>query len=99
MLRCLNSGNGSTFVPFRLQDPWDTADFDLLEIRIGPATSDAVLSLPETLVPVPRIPESEAVNDDSPRPFELNANPFGINGKRIHHFIIIYNNLHTFFDT
>ena len=87
-LRSFNSGNGTTFVPLRLQDQWDTADFDLLEIRIGPATADAVLSLPETLVPVPRIPESEAVNDDSPRPFELNANPFGINGKRMDMAII-----------
>ena len=32
---------------------------------------------------MPPIPESEAVNATSPRRFELNANPFGINGKRM----------------
>ena len=70
-------------MPRPLQDPFDTADFDLLEIRVGPATADAVFTLPESLVPVGRIPESEAVNVLSPRPFELQANPFGINGKRM----------------
>ena len=87
-LRSFNSGNGTIFVPFPLQDFWDTADFDLLEIRIGPATADAVTTLPEALVTVARIPESEAVNAESPRPFELNANPFGINGKRMDMAII-----------
>ena len=77
-LRSFNSGNGTTFVPSPLQDPWDTADFDLLEIRIGSATADAVRTLPETL----------AINAESPRPFELNANPFGINGKRMDMAII-----------
>lgn len=66
--------------PFRILG---TSDFDLLDIRIGPATADAVGWVPGTLVPVARIPESEAVNGSNPRPFELNANPFGINGKRM----------------
>ena len=35
-----------------------------------------------------RLPESEALNAESPRPFELNANPFGINGKRMDMAII-----------
>jgi bilirubin oxidase len=87
-LRSFNSENGTMFVPPPLQDPWDTADFDLLEIRIGSATADAVLTLPETLATVTRIPESDAVNAESPRPFELNANPFGINGKRMDMAII-----------
>ena len=87
-LGSFNSGNGTTFVPAQLQYPWDTADFNLLEIRIGPATAHAVRALPETLATVARIPESEGVNAESPRPFELNANPFGINGKRMDMSII-----------
>jgi len=87
-LRSFNSGNGTTFVPSPLQDPWDTADFDLLEIRIGSATADAVLTLPVALATVTRIPEFDAINAESPRPFELNANPFGINGKRMDMAII-----------
>ncbi len=82
-LRSFNRGNGTTFVPSRLQDQWDTADFDLLEIRIGSPTADAVRTLPGGLATVTRIAESEAVNAGSPRPFQLNANPFGINGKRM----------------
>ncbi|MCH8016927.1 MAG: multicopper oxidase domain-containing protein [Acidobacteria bacterium] len=87
-LRSFNSENGTMFVPPPLQDAWDTADFDLLEIRIGSATADAVLTLPEALATVTRIPEFDAVNAESPRPFELNANPFGINGKRMDMAII-----------
>ena len=87
-LRSFNSENGTMFVPPPLQDPWDTADFDLLEIRIGSTTADAVLTLPEALATVTRIPEFDAVNAESPRPFELNANPFGINGKRMDMAII-----------
>ena len=87
-LRSFNGGNGTTFVPFRLQDPWDSADFDLLEIRVGSATAGAVLTLPERLAVVAPIPESEARNAGSPRTFELNANPFGINGKRMDMSII-----------
>ncbi|MEE8147590.1 MAG: multicopper oxidase domain-containing protein [Longimicrobiales bacterium] len=82
-LRSFNGENGTTFVPARLQDSWDATDFDLLEIRIGPTTADAVRTLPGNLVDVAAIPESEALNAGSPRPFELNANPFGINGKRM----------------
>ena len=82
-LRSFNGGNGTTFVPFRLQDSWDSADFDLVEIRVGSAATGAVRTLPERLVVVASIPESEARNAGSPRPFELNANPFGINGKRM----------------
>ena len=82
-LRSFNGENGTTFVPARLQDSWDATDFDLLEIRIGPATADAVRTLPGSLVDVAAMPESEALNAGSPRPFELNANPFGINGKRM----------------
>ena len=87
-LRSFNGANGTTFVPPPLQDPWDTSDFDLLDIRIGPATADAVRWVPGTLVPVARIPESEAMNGSNPRPFELNANPFGINGKRMNMSVI-----------
>ena len=87
-LRSFNSENGTMFVPPPLQDPWDTPDFDLLEIRIGSTTADAVLTLPEALATVTRIPEFDAVNAESPRPFELNANPFGINGKRMDMAII-----------
>ncbi len=87
-LRSFNGGNGPTFVPSRLQDPWDSADFDLLEIRIGSATAGAVRTLLERLAVVAPIPESEAVNAGSPRTFERNANPFGINGKRMDMSII-----------
>ena len=87
-LRSFNGGNGTTFVPFQLQDQWDTADFDLVDIRVGAATPGAVRALPGALAAVARIPESEAVNAGSPRPFELNANPFGINGKRMDMAII-----------
>ncbi len=87
-LRSFNGGNGTTVVPRQLQDSWDTADFDLLEIRIGAATADAVRALPSGLTVVARIPDSEAMNAGSPRPFELNANPFGINGKRMDMSII-----------
>ena len=82
-LRSFNGENGTTLVPFQLHDPWDTADFDLLDIQVGSAAADAVLTIPDSLASVTRIPESEAVNLPSPRPFELNANPFGINGKRM----------------
>ena len=75
-----NAGNGTTFVPTQLQDEWDTSDFELLEIQVGPAAADAVRSVPASLTDVARIPESEAVNAASPRPFELGANPFQING-------------------
>ena len=87
-LRSFNGANGTTFVPRPLQDLWDTSDFDLLDIRVGSATPDAVRTVPGSLVPVPRIPESAAVNVGSPRPFELNTNPFGINGKRMDMSII-----------
>ncbi|MCH7685764.1 MAG: multicopper oxidase domain-containing protein [Planctomycetes bacterium] len=80
-LGSFNAGNGTTFVPTRLQDAWDTADFDLLEIRVGSPTADAVRALPERLADLARVPESEAVNAGSPRPFELGVNPFEINGK------------------
>ena len=75
-----NAGNGTSYVPTQLQDEWDTADFDLLELRVGPAQGEAVSSIPDSLTEVARIPESEAVNAGSPRPFELSANPFEING-------------------
>ncbi len=87
-LRSFNGGNGTTFVPRPLQDTWDTADFNLLEIRVGAATAGAVRTLPGALVAVARIPESEALNAGSPRSLELNANPFGINGKRMDMAII-----------
>ncbi len=80
-LASFNGGNGTTLVPTQLQDEWDTADFDLLEIRVGTATSDGVRTLPDHLTTVARIPDSEAVNSGSPRPFELGVNPFEINGK------------------
>lgn len=83
LLRSFNGANGSTLVPRPLQDAWDAADFDLLDIRIGAATSSAVRIIPGGLVGVPRIPESEAVNGSDPRGLALNANPFGINGQRM----------------
>ena len=87
-LRSFNGDNGTAFVPRPLQDPWDTSDFDLLEIRIGAVRAGAVRALPGNLTVVPPIPESEAVNATSPRRFELNANPFGINGKRMDMLVI-----------
>ena len=87
-LRSFNGENGSTFVPRPLQDAWDTSDFDLLEIQVRSPTNDAVLTLPGNLASVVRITESESVNVESPRLFELNANPFGINGKRMDMSII-----------
>ena len=82
-LRSFNGGNGTTYVPSRLQDTWDTADFDLLELRVLSSYPIAVRTLPGSLAVVAPIPESESANAGSPRPFELNANPFGINGKRM----------------
>ena len=87
-LRSFNSENGNRLVPRPLQDSWDTADFDLLTIRVKRTKANAVTTVPESLVTVDRIPQSEAVNAPSPRPFELNANPFGINGKRMDMAII-----------
>ncbi len=82
-LRSFNGGLGASLVPFPLQDAWDTADFDLLEITVGPARANAVQTIPAGLTAVDAIPETDAVNLVSPRPFELAANPFGINGKRM----------------
>jgi len=82
-LRSFNGGLGASLVPFPLQDAWDTADFDLLEIAVGPARANAVDTIPAGLTAVDAISEAEAVNSGSPRPFELAANPFGINGKRM----------------
>ena len=45
-LRSFNGANGTTFVPRPLQDRWDTSDFDLLDLRIGSATPDAVRTMP-----------------------------------------------------
>ena len=87
-LRSFNSENGTRLVPRPLQDSWDRADFDLLTIRVKRTKANAVTSVPERLATVARIPESEAVNATSPRSFELNANPFGINGKRMDMAII-----------
>ena len=42
-----------------------------------------VRTVPGGLAAVARIPTSDAVNAGDPRAFELNANPFGINGKRM----------------
>jgi len=50
---------------------------------VGPARSNAVLTIPAGLTTIDPIPEAEAVNLASARPFELAANPFGINGKRM----------------
>ena len=82
-LRSFNAGLRTTLVPRPLQDAWDVADFDLLGIKVGPAPPDPVVEIPTELAAVARIPEAEAVNPDKPRPFELQANPFGINGKRM----------------
>ena len=80
-LGSFNAGNGTTLVPRVLQDEWDTADFEILDIEVGPTTADAVSSIPATLTDVPRIPESDAVA--GPRLFELGVNPFQINGARM----------------
>jgi bilirubin oxidase len=83
MLRSFNGGMSNSLVPPPLQDTWDTADFDLLEISVGAARSNPVTTIPAGLTTVEAIPDSEAVNLGSARPFELNANPFGINGLRM----------------
>ncbi len=82
-LRCFNGGNGTRFVPTRLQDVYDTLDFDLLEINVGSSTAGAILNIPSSLTTIIRIPEEEATNLATPRPFELQANPFTINGNRM----------------
>ncbi|MCH7992148.1 MAG: multicopper oxidase domain-containing protein [Gemmatimonadetes bacterium] len=82
-LRSFNGGMGAALVPFPLQDAWDNADFDLLEITVGATRSNAVLAIPAGLTTVEAISEAEAVNLGSPRPFQLAANPFGINGLRM----------------
>lgn len=82
-LRSFNGGLGTSLVPFPLQDAWDTADFDLMDITVGAARSGAVTTIPAGLVTIEPISEGDAVNVASPRPFELAANPFGINGKRM----------------
>ena len=68
---------------FPSRDAWDNTDFDLLEIVVGAARANAVLTIPAALATVEEIPDTEAVNLLSSRPFELAANPFGINGKRM----------------
>ena len=78
-----NAANGTSLVPTQLQDEWDVSDFELLEIQVGPATAEAVNSVPASLAEVERIPESEAVNTGNPRAFELGVNPFEINGSRM----------------
>ena len=83
MLRSFNGGMSNSLVPPPLQDTWDTADFDLLEISVGAARSNPVTTIPAGLTTVEAIPDSEAVNLGSARRFELNANPFGINGLRM----------------
>ena len=87
-LRSFNSGLGSSLVPFPLQDAWDTADCDLLDITVGAARSNPVTTIPAGLTTVDEISDSEAVNVASARPFELNANPFGINGLRMNMDVI-----------
>jgi len=82
-LRSFNGGLGTSLVPFPLQDAWDNSDFDLLEIEVGATRANAVLTIPAALATVEEIPEIEAVNSLNPRSFELAANPFGINGKRM----------------
>ncbi len=82
-LRSFNSGLGTSMVPFPLQDTWDTADFDLLDITVGAARSNPVTTIPAGLTTVEAISDSEAINLASARPFELAANPFGINGQRM----------------
>ena len=82
-LGSFNANNGTAFVPTRLKDQWDTADFRLLEIKVGPASADAVKAIRSSLTPVSRIRESEAQNAGNPRLFELGVNPFQINGNRM----------------
>jgi len=82
-LRSFNSVLGTSMVPRPLQDTWDTADFDLLEITVGAMRSNPVTTIPAGLTAVETISDAEAVNLANARPFELNANPFGINGLRM----------------
>lgn len=65
-LRSFNGGLGTSLVPFPLQDAWDNSDFDLLEIEVGAARANAVLTIPAALATVEEIPEIEAVNALSP---------------------------------
>ena len=83
-----NADNGQSFVPIWRQDQWDTADFELLEIHVGPATADAVTSIPAVLTDVDRIPPSDAVNAANPRRFELRVDPFLINGRAMDKAVI-----------
>ncbi|MCB9595831.1 MAG: multicopper oxidase domain-containing protein [Sandaracinaceae bacterium] len=56
-------------------DAWDQQTVHLMTLEVGPPTAGAVMSLPATLAPVARIPESDAVTT---RVFQLGG-PSGEN--------------------
>ena len=79
-LHSFNSENGNSYVPSPLQDTWDTTDFNLLTFEVIAPTTDAITAIPAQLTTIVRMTEQDAVNAAAPRPMELNANPFNING-------------------
>ena len=72
-LKSYASELGATYVPDLLADDYDRSDFDIFTIAVGGPTQNPVTTLPASLTRIDRILSEEAVNADSPRPFELSA--------------------------
>lgn len=62
---------GDTVVPDDVADLYDRENFRVMSFDVGRRTSDAVLSLPDSLVSIDRFQLSEAVNGEQPRRFVL----------------------------
>ncbi len=77
-----NSGVGTTYVPPFIQDEYDTTDFAIFIIDIGPSTPDPVTTLPGNLTTIDRFSAEDAVNADTPRQFLLQAGAM-INGVKM----------------
>ncbi|MCO5192034.1 MAG: multicopper oxidase domain-containing protein [Anaerolineae bacterium] len=77
-----NSGVGTTYVPPFIQDEYDTTDFAIFTIDIGPPTPNPVTALPGNLTTIDRFSAEDAVNSDTPRQFVLQAGAM-INGVKM----------------
>lgn len=73
-LRAYNSELGLRMVPNVIADQWDRTDFDIMDFNVVMPGAATITDIPASLVPVELIPEAEALNLASPRPFELTLN-------------------------